>query len=143
MSATAGNSAATAGRISRATGAADGIGAEGRRSAPAPWWGAATADRASRSGTPVKPPLREQRRVGAQGGLPAEVRVEHRRVARDLAARDEVDHSGHRLPLVDGVGDHALEAAGEPDRLERLLVRDAVRTRVVALVEEDLVVVQV
>src|SRR3954466_3731189 len=70
------------------------------------------------------------------------MRVEDGRVAVDLAARDEVDQAGHRLPLVDRVGDHALEAAGAPDRLERRLVGDPVRAGVVTLVEDDLVVAQ-
>ena len=64
-------------------------------------------------------------------------------MARDLAARHHVDQPRHRLPLVHRVGDHPLEAAGQADRLQRLLVRDAVRAGVVALVEHDLVVAQV
>src|SRR5262249_17751535 len=60
----------------------------------------------------------------------------------DLPARHEVDEARHRLPLVHGVGDHALEAARQADRLERALVGDAVGAGVVPVVENDLGVAQ-
>src|SRR5262245_9051464 len=46
----------------------------------------------------------------------------------------------HRLPLVHGIRQHALEARGEPDRLQRPVIRDAVDPGVVPVVEEDLAV---
>ena len=56
--------------------------------------------------------------VRVQGGLAAEVGVEDVGGAGDLAAADEVDQARHRLPLVDGVDDHALKLAAEPDRVD-------------------------
>src|SRR5437763_7395551 len=82
-------------------------------------------------------------RVRTQRRLPAEVRVKHSRVARYLAAGDEVDHASHRLPLVDRVRDHPLEPPGETDRLERRFVRNPIRAAVIAIVEDDLVVTQI
>ena len=38
------------------------------------------------------------------------------RAGLDLAARDQVDHAGQRLPLVDRVGDHPLQRGAHPDR---------------------------
>ncbi len=57
--------------------------------------------------------------------------------------RHQVDEAGHRLPLVDRVDDHALEAAGEPDGVERRLHGDAVEVAGPALEHGDLVVAQV
>ena len=71
-----------------------------------------------------------------------EVRVQDGRVRGDLAALDQVDHARHRLPLVHRIGEHALEAGGEADRVERVRVGDPVGAGVVAVVEDDLVVAQ-
>lgn len=69
----------------------------------------------------------ESATVGVEGGLPAEVGVKDVRALRDLAAADQVDQGGHGLALVYGVEDHALESAGEPDRVEGGVDRDAVQ----------------
>src|SRR5699024_12719447 len=44
----------------------------------------------------------------------------------DGAVADEVEQSGHRLALVDGVEDDALELCGGADGLDRRLVGDSV-----------------
>jgi len=82
---------------------------------------------------------REERGVRVQRRLAAQMGIEHGSVLRDLAASGQVDQPRHRLPLVDGVGDHSLQPGGEPDRVERPLVGDAVGAGVVALVEDELV----
>ena len=56
---------------------------------------------------------------------------------------DHADQPGHRLALVDRVGEHALRARGELDRLDRLLVGDAVGRAFVAGDERDLVGAQI
>src|SRR6185369_14804868 len=94
-------------------------------------------------GTGSSPGLAEQGRVRVEGGLPAEVGVENRRGALDLATSDEIDEPRHRLSLVDRVRDHALEASGEAHRVERGGVRDAVGSGMVSVVEDDLVLAQV
>ena len=78
-----------------------------------------------------------------QRRLAAEVGIEHGGVLADVAGRDQVDQPGHRLPLVDGVDDHALEPAGELDGVDRRLDRDAVPVTGPALEHGDLVVAQV
>ncbi|CAM5484522.1 hypothetical protein SNARM312S_07965 [Streptomyces narbonensis] len=78
------------------------------------------------AGSPPVPPLREQGAVTVEGGLAARVGVENGRVPADLSPLHQVDQTRHRLPLVDGVGDHALGAGGEPHRVEGGLVREAV-----------------
>src|SRR4051794_23797916 len=78
--------------------------------------------------------------VCAERRLAAEVGVEHVGVRRNLAAPDQVDQAGHRLPLVDRVGDHPLESSGQAHRVERAFVRDPVCAGVVAIVEHDLVI---
>src|SRR5581483_7009830 len=63
----------------------------------------------------------------------------HARARSDAPGAHEVDQRRHRLPLVHRVGDHTLEPRAEPDRVDRLRVRDAVRA-CVPLVEQDHVV---
>jgi non-heme chloroperoxidase len=84
----------------------------------------------------------EQCAVGVERGLAAEVGVEHRGGGVDFAAADQADQPGHRLALVDRVGDHAFGAGGEPHRIEGGVVGDAVGARMVVLVQLDLPVVQ-
>jgi predicted ATPase/DNA-binding CsgD family transcriptional regulator len=60
----------------------------------------------------------EQRAVGVQRGLAAEVGVQHRGILADLAGQNQVDQARHRLAFVDRVEDHPLEPAGEPDRVD-------------------------
>ena len=68
--------------------------------------------------------------------------VEHPRAGLDPAGLDEVDQRGHRLSLVDRVGEHAFEARAKPDRVDRLRVRDAVGAGVPLLEQDDLVVAE-
>ncbi len=80
--------------------------------------------------------------VAVERRLTAEVRVQHPRARFDPAGADEVDQRRHRLPLVDRVGDHALEPGAEPDRVDRLPVRNPVRAGVPLVEQHDLVVAQ-
>src|SRR5438067_4327113 len=90
----------------------------------------------------VRSGLREGARVGVQRGLAAEVGVEDARPRLDPAGAHQVDQRRHRLPLVNRVGQDALEASAEPDRLDRLRVRNAVRPRVPLVEEDDLAVLE-
>src|SRR4051794_823356 len=84
----------------------------------------------------------EQGAVGVERRLPTEVGVEDVAALLDLARADEVDQAGHGLPLVHRVDDHALEATGEPDGLQRRLHGDAVELAGPALAHDDLVVAE-
>src|SRR5689334_7423981 len=88
-----------------------------------------------------RPASGEQRAVSVERGLAAEVGIEHRGGGLDFAAVDHVDEPGHGFALIDRVGDHAFSAGGEPHRIEGGVVGDAVGARVVALVQLDLLVV--
>src|SRR5207342_2096634 len=79
-------------------------------------------------------------RVRVERRLAAEVRVEHLRPGLDAAGPDEIDECGHRLPLVNRVGEHPLEPRAEADRVDCLLVGNAVRASVPLLEQDDLVV---
>src|SRR5580693_2004014 len=85
----------------------------------------------------------EQRAVGVECGLPAQMGVQHGGVRTDPAGADQVDEPGHRLALVHRVDDHALQAAGKPDRVQRGAHRDAVVVPGPARQHGDLVVPQV
>src|SRR6266508_847300 len=85
----------------------------------------------------------EDARVGVERRLPAQVGVEDGGILRDLARADQVDQSSHGLPLVDGVDDHALERAAQPDGFDRRLDRDAVEVPSPTLEDGDLVVSQI
>src|SRR3954453_17034701 len=76
--------------------------------------------------------------VAVQRGLAAEMRIEHLRAGLDAAVPDEVDQSGHTFSLLDGVGEHAFEPGAQADRVDRLLVRDAVDAGVPFVEEDDL-----
>ena len=76
-------------------------------------------------------------------GCPPEVRVEHVRVPRDVAAAHQIDQAGERLALVHGVGDHRLELRAERHRLHRRVDGQAVEFAGPALEHLDLVVAQV
>jgi hypothetical protein len=70
------------------------------------------------------------------------VRVQHSGVLGDPAGPHQVDEPGHRLSLVHRVDDHAFQAPGRPDRVQRRLHRDAVVVPGPALEHGDLVVPQ-
>src|SRR5215471_4423732 len=73
----------------------------------------------NRATTSLLASLPEQRAVGVESGLAAEVGVQHGRVFTDVAGANEIDEGGHGLSLVDGVQDDALESAGQPDSVQR------------------------
>src|SRR5437588_4537478 len=50
--------------------------------------------------------------------------------AHKLSARHELDQTAHRLTFVDRVGDQALEAREESQRIDRLSARYSIRVRV-------------
>ena len=54
----------------------------------------------------------------------------------------DVDHAGKALAFVHRVGDHPFETRAGADRVERVRVRDAVGARVVAVVEDDVLALQ-
>jgi hypothetical protein len=82
------------------------------------------------------PPARRAWPPGSSRARPSTVvRVQDRGVAGDLAAGDQVDRAGHRLPLVHGVGDHSVGTGGQAHRVEGVLVRGAVDAGVVAGVQ--------
>src|SRR4029078_9714098 len=73
----------------------------------------------------------EQRAVGVERGLTAEVGVEHRGGGLDFPAADHVDEPGHGFALIDRVGDHAFGAGGEPHRVQGGGVGNALSARAV------------
>jgi hypothetical protein len=68
------------------------------------------------------------------------VGVEDLRAGLERALAHEVDQPRHRLALVHGVDDHALEARHETDSLYGLLVNDAVDAGVPSIKQDNLVV---
>ena len=76
--------------------------------------------------------------VRGEGGLTSEVGVEDPRARGDLAGADHPRQSGHRLTLVDRVGEHALGAGDELDGIDGLLVGDAVGRPGIAVDDGDL-----
>src|SRR5215472_6984683 len=95
---------------------------------------------ADADGVPRMPASGEQRAVGVERGLAAEVGVEHRGGGLDFAAADQVDEPGHGLALINRVGDHPFGTGGEPHRVQGGVVGDAVGARVVALVQLDFLI---
>src|SRR6516225_10055321 len=62
----------------------------------------------------------------------AEMGVEHLRSVREEALPHQIDHALHRLSLIHGVGDHALESRAKSDRFFGRVGRNAVgRMRIV------------
>src|SRR3972149_4796231 len=80
----------------------------------------------------------EDARVGVERRLPAEGGVEDARAFDDASAPHEIDERGHRFSFVDGIGEHSFEAGAEADRLDRLLVGDAVAASVPLVPKNDL-----
>ena len=108
------------------------------------WWQGgrrSLGDRGVRlSGQTLTGLVTEQRAVGVQRGLAAEVCIQHSGIRSDVAAADEVDQGRHRLALVHRVDDHAFKASDEPDGIQGRVDRDAVIRSGPTLENGDLVV---
>src|SRR5574337_1023638 len=85
-------------------------------------------------------PVAERVGVAVQGRRAAKMRVEHFRALREKALTRKIDEALHRLPLVDGIGDHAFEPRGEPYRVLGFFRRHAVSRIGVVLDKHDVVV---
>src|ERR1700738_2884941 len=82
----------------------------------------------------------EQGAVGVECRLAAQVSVENAGLLADFPGAYQVDEACHRLALVDGIDDHSLEAAGEPDRIHSGLHGDAVVIAGPSFQDRDLLV---
>src|SRR5258708_30374569 len=64
--------------------------------------------------------------------------IEHLRSRREHTASDHLEQALHRLPLVDGIGQHAFKASAQSDRVKRLGRGHTVCGMGITLLEHDI-----